>query len=258
MKRIKILFALLAPIVVFTAQAQNTFPTNGNVGIGIATPGASLHLKTNGSAAYPSMASRGNIMQLFQADNNGLEIGVSNGLNTRKAWLLARHLSVPEFGQYYSTLHLQPKIDNMGLYRGVAMGYEAYADVPYGVGLAVEGNVGIGTINPQDKLSVNGKIRAHEIRVTTAVADWPDYVFKSGYKMPLLSETEQFIKTYGHLPEVPNAAEVQKNGVLLGEMNKVLLKKIEELTLIIIEKDKQLSSQQQQINEIKKFVGLKD
>jgi len=94
--------------------------------------------------------------------------------------------------------------------------------------------------------------------VTTAVTDWPDYVFNSDYKMPLLSETEQFIKSYGHLPEVPNAVEVEKNGVLLGEMNKVLLKKIEELTLIIIEKDKQLSSQQEQINEIKKFVGLKN
>jgi hypothetical protein len=258
MKRIKILFPLLASTVVFTAQAQNIFPTNGNVGIGIPMPETFLHLKTNGAAAYPSKSSRGNIMQLFQADNNDLEIGVSNALNTRKAWLLARHLSIPDYGQYYSTLHLQPKIDEMGFYRGVAIGYEAYADVPYGVGLAVEGNVGIGTINPQDKLSVKGKIRAHEIRVTTAVADWPDYVFKSDYKVPLLSETEQFIKTYGHLPEVPDAAEVQKNGVLLGEMNKILLKKIEELTLIIIEKDKQLSSQQEQINEIKKFVGLKD
>lgn len=254
MKRIRILFALLASTAVFTAQAQNTFPTSGNVGIGITTPGAALHLKTNGSAAYPSMASRGNIMQLFQADNNGLEIGVSNGLNTRKAWLLARHLSVPEFGQYYSTLHLQPKIDNMGLYRGVAMGYEAYADVPYGVGLAVEGNVGIGTINPQDKLSVNGKIRAHEIRVTTAVADWPDYVFKADYKIPLLSETEQFIKTYGYLPDVPKAEDVESNGLSLGEMNKILLKKIEELTLHVIELDKSNRKQQDLIETLQKKV----
>lgn len=150
MRRIKILFTVLVSIVVFTAHAQNIFPTSGNAGVGISTPETFLHLKTNGIAAYPSKSSRGNIMQLFQADNNDLEIGVSNGLNTRKAWLLARHLSIPDYGQYYSTLHLQPKIDDMGYYRGVAMGYEAYTDVPYGVGLAVDGNVGIGTINPQN------------------------------------------------------------------------------------------------------------
>jgi len=250
--KIKIPISILMMGLFCMAHAQNTFPTGGNVGIGISSPETLLHLKTNGLTAYPSTVSRGNIMQLFQADNNGFEIGVSNGLNTRKAWLLARHLSVPDYGQYYSTLHLQPKIDIMGLYRGVAIGYEANVDIPYGVGLAVEGNVGIGTINPMEKLSVNGKIRAHEVKVETN--NWPDYVFKPNYNLSPLSETERFIQANGHLPDVPKAEEVESNGVSLGEMNKILLKKIEELTLHVIELDKSNRKQQDLIETLQKKI----
>ena len=100
------------------------------------------------------------------------------------------------------------------------------------------GDIGIGTINPQEKLSVNGKIRAHEIKVETS--NWPDYVFKTDYKLPSLTETAQFIKQHGHLPEVPKASEVEADGVSLGEMNKILLKKIEELTLHVISLQKEV------------------
>jgi len=252
MKRIKIFFTLLASFAMFNMYAQNTFPASGNVGIGISMPETFLHLKANGLPAYPSKASRGNIMQLFQADNNDLEIGIANGLNSRKAWLLARHLSIPDYGQYYSTLHLQPKIDEMGFYRGVAIGYEAYTDVPYGTGLAVEGNVGIGTINPREKLSVNGNIRAREIKVETN--NWPDYVFKPNYNLLPLHEAEQFIMTNGHLPDVPKAEEVVSNGLSLGEMNKILLKKIEEITLHVIELDKANKKQQDLIEALQEKI----
>ena len=101
--------------------------------------------------------------------------------------------------------------------------------------------VGIGTDTPQEKLSVNGKIRAREIQVETA--NWPDYVFSKDYKLPDLKETETFIKTNGHLPGVPSATVAEKEGIELGEMNKILLKKVEELTLHLIEKDKQLETE---------------
>jgi len=107
------------------------------------------------------------------------------------------------------------------------------------------GDIGIGTINPQEKLSVNGKIRAHEIKVETS--NWPDYVFKTDYKLPTLPETERFIKENGHLPEVPKASEVEADGVSLGEMNKILLKKIEELTLQVIELNKKVDRQEERI-----------
>lgn len=103
------------------------------------------------------------------------------------------------------------------------------------------GSVGIGTTTPNEKLSVNGKIRAQEIKVETA--NWPDYVFDQNYKILGLNELEAYIKVNKHLPEMPSAKEAQINGVELGEMNKLLLKKIEELTLHLIEKDEQLKLQ---------------
>lgn len=118
-----------------------------------------------------------------------------------------------------------------------------------------QGNLGIGTKNPQDKLSVNGKIRAHEIRVTTAAADWPDYVFKADYDLKPLAEIEQHIKTKGHLPEVPNATEAEANGIVLGEFNKILLKKIEELTLHAIETKKHIQQQDKEIQTLKELIN---
>jgi hypothetical protein len=86
------------------------------------------------------------------------------------------------------------------------------------------GNVGIGTANPTEKLAVNGKIRAKEIKVEAS--NWPDYVFEEDYKVGTLAGLESYIKTNKHLPEVPGAKEVEANGVALGEMNKLLIKKI--------------------------------
>ncbi|UIR54604.1 hypothetical protein LZQ00_09990 [Sphingobacterium sp. SRCM116780] len=112
----------------------------------------------------------------------------------------------------------------------------------------MDGYVGIGTTTPKEALSVNGNIRAKEIKVETT--NWPDYVFEEDYKLPSLTETEQFIKENKHLPEVPKASEVEENGVSLGEMNKILLQKIEELTLHLIEKDKRLEKVEQKLVEL--------
>ncbi|WP_211660253.1 hypothetical protein [Pedobacter nototheniae] len=94
------------------------------------------------------------------------------------------------------------------------------------------GNVGIGTTTPKEKLSVNGNIRAKEVKVETK--DWPDYVFKKDYPLLSLEATEKHIKEKGYLPGMPSAKEVELNGLELGEMNKRLLQKVEELTLHLI------------------------
>lgn len=98
------------------------------------------------------------------------------------------------------------------------------------------GKVGIGTTNLGNyELSVNGEIRAKEIKVETG---WADYVFLKNYNLPTLQEVEKHIEDNGHLINIPSAAEVEANGIELGEMNKLLLEKIEELTLYIIQQEK--------------------
>ena len=109
------------------------------------------------------------------------------------------------------------------------------------------GQVMIGTTTPAvgHLLSVKGKIAAEEVLVDLSV-DWPDYVFEKTYDLPSLSELRHFIADNGHLPGIPSAHEVQENGINLGEMNAVLLEKIEELTMYILaqeERIKRLESQ---------------
>lgn len=110
------------------------------------------------------------------------------------------------------------------------------------------GNVGIGTSNPDEKLTVKGKIHAEEVKVDLSVP--PDYVFekfytgestlKSDYQMLTLQEIEDFTKLNFHLPNVPSAEEIQKDGLKLSEMTSILLQKIEELTLYTIEQEKRI------------------
>ncbi|VXD14789.1 helicase associated domain-containing protein [Marinoscillum sp. 108] len=94
--------------------------------------------------------------------------------------------------------------------------------------------VGIGTSDPQSKLAVDGTIRAKEIKVMEVIGA-PDYVFEADYNLRTLEATKAYIKENKHLPEIPSAAEIEANGIDLGDMNMRLLKKIEELTLYQIE-----------------------
>jgi len=101
------------------------------------------------------------------------------------------------------------------------------------------GDVGIGTNDPDAKLTVNGNIHAEEVKVDLNVPG-PDYVFKEAYDLKSLEEVQNYIKTNGHLPNIPSAQEMEANGIELGEMNMKLLEKIEELTLYTIEQEKQI------------------
>ncbi len=97
-------------------------------------------------------------------------------------------------------------------------------------------------------LDNTGLLRTREIIIDALV--WPDYVFDKNYYLMPLSEVEEFIEENGHLPNVPSQEEAEAEGQSLGEMNKVLLEKIEELTLHLIE-------QQKQIEELKQLEELK-
>jgi len=110
------------------------------------------------------------------------------------------------------------------------------------------GNVGIGTTNPDQRLTVNGKIKAEEIQV---VVDVPaDYVFNEGYELKPLEEIEQFIRENKHLPGVPNAETLKANGWQVGEMNNKLLEKVEELTLYLIALKKENEALKERIEKL--------
>lgn len=115
-----------------------------------------------------------------------------------------------------------------------------------------EGSVGIGTTNTQGyKLAIKGSVIAESVCVKL-YANWPDFVFTNNYGLMSLADVEDYIKENKHLPNVPSEAEVSKDGINLGEMDAILLQKIEELTLYIIEQQKQLNKQNKLIEKLAK------
>ncbi len=215
-------------LAVFAAQAiaqTNTFPTSGSAGIGTLSPQGLLDIYNTNDA------------------------NISPLLSIRSNFHVAGYYGMIRFGDYTQTSNYQK---GALIYEGVAGSARGKfhialenTDSSNSVSLTdakltvlSDGNVGIGTTTPTEKLSVNGKIRAKEIKVETA--NWPDYVFEEDYQSLSLAELEKFIKANKHLPEMPTAKEVTENGIALGEMNKLLLKKVEEITLLLIEKEKEL------------------
>ncbi|WP_165025457.1 hypothetical protein [Dysgonomonas sp. ZJ279] len=102
----------------------------------------------------------------------------------------------------------------------------------------------------QGKLDVNGTIRATEVKIEAT--GWADFVFDKEYKLPSLTEIENHIETYNRLPDVPSERDVKENGVDIGSMQILLLQKIEQLTLYIIELNKTVETQQNLIEELQK------
>ncbi len=112
------------------------------------------------------------------------------------------------------------------------------------------GNFGIGTTSPDSRLTVKGVIHSEEVKVDLNVPG-PDYVFEEDYNLLSLSELEAYIRQNKHLPEIPSSKEMQENGIHLKEMNLLLLKKVEELTLYLIEANKEIDSLRKEVRELK-------
>lgn len=129
-----------------------------------------------------------------------------------------------------------------------SIGYTGINDSVYYPKFTVQadGKVGIMTSNPQNELDVNGTIRANEILVSSG---WADFVFKEDYKLPTIEEVERHIKNNGTLPGVPTEKEIKATGVNLAETDVLLLQKIEELTLYIIDLKQEIDKLKMQIKE---------
>jgi len=103
------------------------------------------------------------------------------------------------------------------------------------------------TVRNDHNIIADGKITATEVQVKQDV--WSDFVFKPTYKLMPLHEVEQYVKENSHLPEIPSETEVKQNGLNMGEMQNKLLQKVEELTLYIIEQQKQINQLKQELKK---------
>ncbi|SEK54334.1 hypothetical protein [Parapedobacter koreensis] len=167
---------------------------------------------------------------------------------TTGGWARGMHFYNGNLDTHYMGMGLHGSGDN--LYRF----YIAYGQSPWtsnlGLYILPNGNTGIGTNNPEAKLAVNGNILAKEVKVKTDISV-PDYVFEPDYDLPELSEIAAYVKEHKHLPEIPSAKDIEKGGLDLAEMNLLLLKKVEELTLYLMEKDKKEKHMEADIQELK-------
>jgi hypothetical protein len=136
-------------------------------------------------------------------------------------------------GEFHFNYQFNPTSNALSLFR-----FSAYPSADIMV-LRADGNVGIGTLTPDARLAVKGTIHAQEVKVDLSVPG-PDYVFEKDYNLTPLKDVEAYITLHKHLPEVPSAQEMETNGLYLKEMNLLLLKKVEELTLHLIQLEKKL------------------
>lgn len=218
----------------------------GNVGIGTNTPSEKLEVNGNLGIA----GGEGEVYQLGPAKNSTTGLSVRSVINPS----VSENLFTVESSGATSRFGVT-QANGAWIRNGLHVGAQYDSGMPAMNGnLIVDAKVGIGTMNPDEKLTVKGTIHAEEVKVDLSVPG-PDYVFEEDYNLRSLKETETYIQANKHLPEVPSAKEMEVNGIQLGEMNMLLLKKIEELTLHLIEKDHQVSELQKQIIILSKKVN---
>lgn len=208
-------------------DVRGTALVSGNVGIGTATPAYPLDVVGNAKVSGVTSTSG------LALSNYSNYVGWANQIKFTNSSGLIRHLIFDDNSGSSSATNGDLVI---------IPGYYGNANNT----LRIDGVVQIGNARPVTStytpfaLSVNGNIIAKEVQVETS--DWADFVLDKGYKLPALSDIEAYISLNKHLPDVPSECDAIEKGVNLGEMNKVLLQKVEELTLYLIQQQKEIDN----------------
>jgi hypothetical protein len=194
---------------------------------------------------------------LVIGDNGNVGIGTTTPPTVGNYGVLAINGRSPSQGGYLSLMNNGAEVGsvaaNSQLNIGAATGIvtQFYTGSTPTMQISANGNMLLGKIsqaNTSYLLDVNGKARCNEIVVNTTGAD---FVFQPDYKLNPLADIEAYVRVNHHLPEIPSAQKMVTNGLKVGEMNKLLLMKVEELTLYLIEKDKEVKGQLEEINLLK-------
>ena len=204
--------------------------SDGNVGVGTSNP-----------------------LAKFEVNGGSILVRNSSNVDNESSIMLAHSINITTYNTFGTSIRTITQSAGNNTY-----GMQFFTQESYLTGqteklrISGNGNIGIGTIAPDEKLTVKGKIHTQEVRVDMSGPLVPDYVFKSDYKLIPLKEIEKFVKENKHLPEIPSAKEIEANGLMLAEMNMNLLKKIEELTLYMIEQEKKSEIQSKEIDSLNK------
>ncbi len=202
----------------FNYTPQMVIKDNGNVGIGFATPESKLDI----------------------AGQDGLRI-----------FGYQPFMTLLDNNSYHSS-RIQSANGDLVFWKGVANWNTGGYDYDAPMIIKDNGNVLIGTPykDPGYKLAVGGKVICEELKVQLR-GSWPDYVFSPTYKLRPLEEVEAHIKSENHLPGIPAAAELEKEGIEVGDMQQKMMEKIEELTLYLIEQNKRLGQLEAENNTLR-------
>jgi hypothetical protein len=209
-----------------------TILNNGNIGIGTTSPLSNLSVKGDFGINIEPLTN--GPTNFYVTSNSSDNIIAVNARTKYGAWEIPDS-SKPSSYMDLSTNSSSPYYGGISFFTRVA---GASGNGTEKMTLLNNGNVGIGTTSPDAKLAVAGQVHAQEVKVSVTVPG-PDYVFEKEYALPSLDQLKSYISQNKHLPEVPSAKEMEQDGIKLSEMNMLLLKKVEELTLYVIELKKE-------------------